>query len=93
MKKWEVYIIQTESGKLYTGITNNLEKRFTNHLQGKSGAKFFHFSNPKSVVFRESHKNRSEATKREIEIKKMKREQKMNLIQHEQSQNLFSFES
>lgn len=80
MSKWEVYIIQTESGKLYTGITNNLEKRFKNHLQGKSGAKFFHFSNPEQIVFRESQRNRSEATKREIEIKKMNRVQKLNLI-------------
>lgn len=80
MPKWEVYIIQTESGKLYTGISNDLGRRFTNHLQGKSGAKFFHFSSPKQIIFRESHQNRSEATKREIEIKKMKRTQKLNLI-------------
>lgn len=80
MPKWEVYIIQTDSGKLYTGITNNLEKRFAKHLQRKSGAKFFHFSNPKCIVFRELRLNRSEATKREIEIKKMNRKQKLDLI-------------
>lgn len=80
MSKWVVYIIQTESGKLYTGITNNLERRFKSHLQKKSGAKFFHFSKPVQIVFREPHQNRSEATKREIEIKKMSRTQKLALI-------------
>ena len=49
--------------------------------QGKRGAKFFHFSNPEKVVFQEYHPNRSSATKREIEIKKMTRSGKEVLIQ------------
>lgn len=77
---WVVYIIQTTSGKLYTGITNNMDRRFANHVSGERGAKFFHFSKPERVVFQETHPNRSEATKREIEIKKMSRLQKQNLI-------------
>lgn len=80
IKQWEVYIIETESGVLYTGITNNLDNRFENHLKRNKGAKFFHFSSPKRIVFRESHRNRSEATKREIEIKKMTKSQKLALI-------------
>ncbi len=78
---WEVYIIQTESGKLYTGITNNLDRRFAAHLTGKKGARFFHFSKPESILFRESFPNRSEASKRECKIKKMSRLQKLALIQ------------
>lgn len=77
---WEVYIIESESGKLYTGITNNLDKRFTDHLNGKKGARFFRFSAPKKILFREIHSNRSEATQREISIKKMSRTEKFNLI-------------
>jgi putative endonuclease len=80
IKKWEVYIIETESGTLYTGITNDLDRRFANHLNGDKGAKFFRFGAPKKIVFRESHSNRSEATKREIEIKKMSKSQKLALI-------------
>lgn len=76
---WEVYIIKTESGKLYTGITNNLEKRFSSH-QKKSGAKFFRISSPEKIVFREKFENRSLATKREIEIKKLSRKEKLLLI-------------
>lgn len=77
---WEVYIIQAKSGKLYTGITNNLDKRFSDHSKSRKGARFFRFSSPDLVVFREKHPNRSEATKRECDIKKMTRQQKLALI-------------
>jgi putative endonuclease len=79
-KEWEVYIIQAKSGKLYTGITNDLDRRFADHRQRKTGARFFRFSSPESIKFRESHPNRSQATQREIEIKKMSRSQKLALI-------------
>ncbi|MFI5334695.1 MAG: GIY-YIG nuclease family protein, partial [Chlamydiales bacterium] len=70
---WEVYIIQTESGKLYTGITTDLDRRFQAHLNGEKGARFFRFSRPRVILFREKQPNRSKATKREIAIKKMSR--------------------
>lgn len=79
-KEWEVYMIQAESGKLYTGITNRLEHRFEEHKKKLKGARFFHFSGPEKILFRESHPNRSEATKREIAIKKLSRKQKLELI-------------
>jgi putative endonuclease len=78
---WKVYIIQTESGKLYTGITNNLERRFAAHQNQQKGARFFHFSSPQKIVFQESHPNRSEASKREIAVKKMSRKEKLELIE------------
>jgi putative endonuclease len=80
---WEVYIIQAKSGKLYTGITKDLERRFSEHSKknGK-GARFFRISEPESIVFREPHPNRSEATKREIAIKKMNRPEKEDLIKN-----------
>lgn len=77
---WQVYIIQAKSGKLYTGITTDLERRLEEHRKSKKGARFFHFSSAENVVFSEGHKNRSKATKREIEIKKMSRKQKLALI-------------
>lgn len=75
-----MYIIQAESGKLYTGITNNLELRFKNHLKQK-GARFFNFSRPKEIVFREPHETRSSASKREAQIKKMSRTMKLSLFE------------
>ncbi len=46
MNEWQVYIIQTECGKLYTGITNDLERRFDAHLNKQKGAAFFTFADP-----------------------------------------------
>ncbi len=82
MKKeshWQVYIIQTESGKLYTGITTDINRRLKEHKKNK-GAKYFRLEAPQEVVFTENHKNRAEATKREIEIKRFSRNKKMELI-------------
>ncbi len=77
---WVVYIIETESGKLYTGITTDLNRRFQEHSEKKRGAKFFSVSAPKRILFRENHSSRSEASIREAEIKRMKRSQKLELI-------------
>lgn len=80
MNRWVVYMIQTRSGKLYTGITTDLQRRFEEHKKGKKGARFFHLSDPDKIVYHKSYPNRSRATKREIEIKKMTRQQKLDLI-------------
>lgn len=77
---WVVYMIQTSSGKLYTGITTDLKRRFQEHRKRKKGARFFHLSRAEEIVFVEGHPNRSAATKREIAIKKMKRHEKLALI-------------
>lgn len=79
--RWEVYIIKTTSGKLYTGITNNLDRRFQEHCTGVKGARFFRLDTPLKIVFRECHENRSLASKRESAIKKMNRQEKIALCQ------------
>ena len=66
---WCLYILQTERGTLYTGITNNLTKRFEAHTQGK-GAKYTRANKPQKIVYQENFENRSEASKREAEVKK-----------------------
>lgn len=77
---WKVYIIKAASGKLYTGVTTDLEKRLKDHQSSKRGASFFRFSHPEKVVFQENHPNRSQAQKRESAIKKMSRQAKLELI-------------
>lgn len=77
---WIVYIIQTSEGKLYTGITNNLERRFAAHQSGRAGARFFHFDKPEAIVYQETLPGKSEALKRECAIKKMNRCEKLKLI-------------
>ncbi len=62
---WYVYIIETNSGKLYTGITTDVDRRFSEH-KNKKGAKYFRTEIPKKVVFIETYKSRPSASKREI---------------------------
>ena len=81
-KSWQVYIIQTKTEKLYTGITTSIVRRLEEHKNktGKKGAKYFRLENPQEVVYIETCKNRSEATKRELEIKKLSKNKKLKLI-------------
>ena len=78
--EWTVYIIMTRSGKLYTGITRDVARRFAEHLEGAKGAKFFRFDPPERIVFAEKCADRSAASKREAAIKQMSRRQKLALI-------------
>ncbi len=75
-----MYIVRTLSGKLYTGITTNLARRWEEHRLGAKGAKFFRISKPQKIVYREEVRNRSEASLREAAIKAMSRAQKLKLI-------------
>ncbi len=77
---WQVYIIETQDKTLYTGITNDLANRWLAHQQGK-GAKYFRLHKPEKIVYVEACANRSEASKREAEIKKLTRLEKELLIQ------------
>lgn len=79
-QKWDVYMIRTKSGKLYTGITTDLKRRFEDHQKGKKGARFFRISAADKIVFQESYPSRSEATKRELQIKKKSKTEKLALI-------------
>ncbi len=79
-ENWEVYIIKTDGGKLYTGITTDLERRFGEHKTKRKGARFFNFSEAETVVYRERHPDRSTASQRESQIKKMSRQEKLSLI-------------
>jgi putative endonuclease len=79
-KPWFVYIVEAENGHLYTGITTDLERRFNQHQSKQGGARFFHTSAAKKLVYQETQPNRSEASKREAAIKKLSRKSKQALI-------------
>ncbi len=75
-----VYIIESTCGKLYTGITTDIERRFDEHATNlKKGARFFRTSSPKKIVHTEKGLTRSEAGKREAAIKRMPRADKLKL--------------
>lgn len=78
--KWFVYIIQSEKGHLYTGITTDIERRFKEHANSSKGAKYFRGNIPVEVVYRKTFKDRSSASKYEFQIKKMARIDKLKLI-------------
>jgi len=54
---WEVYIIQCKDNKLYTGITNDLERRVGEHNSGQ-GASFTRSRKPVKLVYHETRANR-----------------------------------
>ncbi len=77
---WFLYIIQTKKKRLYTGITTDVERRFEEHKSGSAkAAKFFRSDKPHKIVRIENFENRSEASKREAEIKSFTRPQKLKL--------------
>ncbi len=78
---WFVYIIEAENGHFYTGITTDIERRFSEHQSKQGGARFFHTSSAKQIVFQEPHPDRSSASKREAAIKKLPRKAKIELIE------------
>lgn len=68
---YTVYILQTSKNTLYTGITNNLEKRLKEHRnRGGKSAKYMKAFDDFKLVFTENQKTRSDALKREHQIKK-----------------------
>ncbi|MFK5913665.1 MAG: GIY-YIG nuclease family protein [Woeseiaceae bacterium] len=77
---WFVYILECNDKTLYTGITNNLEKRIEQHNSSTDGAKYTRPRRPVKYVYQEKQLNRSEATKREMAIKKLSRLNKLQLI-------------
>lgn len=73
------YMLRCRDGSLYTGWTNNLEKRVASHNAGK-GAKYTKVRRPVELAYFEKFETKSEAMKRECEIKKLNRENKLKLI-------------
>lgn len=76
---WALYIVECRDGSLYTGITNNLEKRLAAHNEG-TGARFTRGRGPVKLVYSENCADRSAATKRETAVKKLSRPEKLLLI-------------
>lgn len=80
MKQWIVYMVRCSDNSLYTGITNNLEKRIIVHNKGK-GSKYVKTRLPVILVYQEPSENRSSASKREYQIKQLTKAQKEILCQ------------
>ena len=73
------YIVECSDGTLYTGWTNNLEKRLEAHNAGK-GAKYTKTRRPVKLVYLEQFETKEEAMSREYHIKQLSRKEKMKLM-------------
>ena len=78
------YILRCSDGTLYTGWTNHLEKRLSDHNRGK-GAKYTKGRTPVSLAYYETFATREEAMRREWEIKQMTRPEKLKLLEKEEA--------
>ncbi|WP_207063332.1 GIY-YIG nuclease family protein [Motiliproteus sp. SC1-56] len=76
---WYLYIVRTQGGLLYTGITTDVERRFKEHASGR-GAKFFRRDPPEAVVYRAAFPDRGAASREEARIKKLSRIKKLHMI-------------
>ncbi len=80
-KKWFVYILRCKDNTLYTGMTDDLQKRLAAHNAGK-GAKYTRGRTPVTMVYYEEFDHATDARRREYRIKQLSRAQKLQLIEH-----------
>lgn len=82
-EKYCVYMIRCEGDRLYTGITNDIEKRFMQHKgELKGGAKFTKAFRPVRIEKIWKVKDKSEALRMEYNIKKLTKIEKEELIKN-----------
>ena len=74
------YILRCADGSLYTGWTNDLERRLRAHKAGKGG-RYTHSRLPVELVYRETFATKEEAMSREWHLKRLTRQEKLRLIE------------
>lgn len=77
---WHIYILKCSDESLYTGITTDLIRRVDEHNNSAKGAKYTRIRRPVELIYSEGCEDKSSASKREHEIKKLSRIQKLKLI-------------
>ena len=84
-KEWTVYILECGDGTLYTGITDDLERRLQAHAEGR-GAKYTRGRGPLKLRYRETAADKSAALKRECALKRLRKKEKMAIIYEKESE-------
>lgn len=78
---WHVYILRCSDNSLYTGITNNLERRLDEHNGERSnGARYTRSRRPVRLVYDETAANRQVASRREAKLKSLSKAAKEKLL-------------
>jgi len=83
---WKVYIVECSDGTYYTGITTDIDRRILEHNYSFKSAKYTRSRRPVQLIYEETLEDRSKASKREHQIKKMKRKQKTILIKSDKNE-------
>lgn len=76
---WYVYMLKCQYGEIYTGITDDISRRFKEHAQGKGGH-YTNYNRPREVLYKEPFKDRLDAEQREQQIKRWSKAKKLALI-------------
>lgn len=76
---WYVYMLRCGDGTLYTGVTDNVERRLAAHRSGR-GAKYTRGRGPLELVYQEQVPDKSAALRREYQIKRLPKQEKEGLI-------------
>lgn len=76
---WFVYIVECSNKSLYTGITDDINRRIREH-NSRKGSRYTRAFGPVKLLWQEPHPHRSSASKREAEIKCWPRPKKLTLI-------------
>ena len=84
------YMLECRDGSLYTGWTNNLEKRVACHNAGKGG-KYTASRLPVKLVYYETFETKQEAMRREYAIKQLSRKEKIKLVGNQKSEYELSY--
>lgn len=77
-----MYMLRCADGSLYTGWTNDLEKRLAAHNGGR-GSRYTRSRLPVELVYYEALETKQQAMSRECQIKKLRREEKLKLMDGE----------
>ncbi|HIF50888.1 MAG TPA: GIY-YIG nuclease family protein [Thiotrichaceae bacterium] len=82
MSDWKVYLLRCSDNSLYTGITRDLNRRINEHNNNdRLASAYTRARRPVTLVYQESHTDRSSASKREAEIKKFTKQEKEKLVE------------
>ena len=70
VKGWTVYVVRCRDGSLYTGVTNDLDRRLAAHNRGR-GARYTRARRPVTLHYREAAESRGSAQRREYQIRRL----------------------
>lgn len=79
MKSYYIYIIKCADGLLYTGFTNNIDKRFQEHQDGRNKNAFTHKRRPLELIFHQEFNDVEQAIYFEKKLKKWSAKKKLAL--------------